>query len=269
MIFLKAIVDMIDSMANWSMLDLHTSDLGSSVMFDTDAHQRLFHILLVDFLSTTDPKAARSRTSFLGALKRIIAHPHFDVKHSIRALADATHACDAWFQHEAEIEVWLPSLDAHALLKLSRVTYLRMSGNIAKHDPLRLGVVAEQLRSALVADGIGADLDDALVALDGFYERFHEDILNYHASTIVELLNSIRWGIYEYLQPELRRSYRSIVSDVPRWEFTYPADVRGKFARIRYWSLMDAMQRQPILPQFRTIEVLRRNKAETRRAYEP
>src|SRR5215218_1142153 len=43
---------------------------------------------------------------------------------------------------------------------------------------------------------------DALLALADFYEKFHTDILNYHASTIAEFLNNIRWGIYEYLQPE-------------------------------------------------------------------
>lgn len=48
--------------------------------------------------------------------------------------------------------------------------------------------------------------DEAALALEDFYRWFHDDILNYHASTIAEFLNNIRWGIYEYLQPEFQRS---------------------------------------------------------------
>ena len=81
-----------------------------------------------------------------------------------------------------------------------------MCGDISKHNVLRSVGVAEELQQTLVASGVSVELEDAMLALGDFYERFHMDILNYHSSTIAEFLNNIRWGIYEYLQPEFRRS---------------------------------------------------------------
>jgi hypothetical protein len=62
------------------------------------------------------------------------------------------------------------------------------------------------LREILSRSNVSVDLDEAMLALEDFYRWFHDDILNYHASAIAEFLNNIRWGIYEYLQPEFHRS---------------------------------------------------------------
>ena len=43
--------------------------------------------------------------------------------------------------------------------------------------------------------------------MENFADWFLDDIFVYHSSPIGEFLNNIRWAIYEYLQPEFRRSW--------------------------------------------------------------
>jgi hypothetical protein len=244
-------------MVNREILALHDTPAGSSILFMTSTHQRLFNIWLVDFLSPTDPDLPVASMSFLDAVERIAQRPAFDIDDSVAALRAATTGCLRWLHSVVPIDVWLPSIDKQVQLDVSRLRYLKMCGNIAKHDPLRLGRVAEQLRKAIIASSINVDRDGALLALDDFFQRFHTDILNYHASTIVALLNNIRWGIHEYLLPEFRRSYTQTDGQSPLYQYTYPDDVIGTFARQRYWALMNDVRAQPILPRFDVVESLK------------
>jgi hypothetical protein len=251
-IFLKAANDIIDGMVNYEMLALHGSTSVSSILFQTSTHQRLFNILLVDFLSLSDKRAPVQRSSFLGALSRITQDPQFDTSGSVAELKAATSACVNWLNHEAPVDVWFPSLDTEVELHLPRITYIKMCGNIAKHDLLRLIGVADDLIDALASAGVATDPEDALLALDDFYERFHTDVLNYHGSTIVQLLNDIRWGIHDYLTPEYHRSHTPLGGEPPAYRYQYPADVQNRFAQQRYWGLMNDIRRGPYLPRFET-----------------
>ncbi len=67
-----------------------------------------------------------------------------------------------------------------------------------------------------------------MLALGDFYERFHTDILNYHSSTIAEFLNNIRWGIYEYLQPEFRRSIVWEESNPRKYRYTVVSRISSR-----------------------------------------
>ena len=205
-ILLKAVQELIDSMVNFEVLDLYGSDPDSNISFRSITHQRFFNIILVDFLSRTDKKALVKQRSYLGALREISRNPNFDVDGSATSLGEATCEFADWLEQQVEVQTWLPSIDTETKLKLSRIAFLKMCGDISKHNFLRAIGVAEELRKALSESNVSIELDDALLAMADFYERFHTDILNYHGSTIAEFLNNIRWGIYEYLQPEFRRS---------------------------------------------------------------
>lgn len=126
-----------------------------------------------------------------------------------------------------------------------------MCGNLSKHNFTRAGRVAEKLKDILVNRGISITIEDALLALPGFYERFHKDILNYHGSTIAEFLNNIRWGIYEYLQPEFKRSIEYYGDDNPqKYHFLYPDGMNSEFAKKCYWDLMNEMRSKPFMRRF-------------------
>ena len=132
-----------------------------------------------------------------------------------------------------------------------------MTGNISKHNYLRSVDVAEGLQKILLKSGITVDINEALLALADFYERF-QDILNYHSSTISEFLNNIRWGIYDYLQPEFNKS---IVweegSKPPKYHYTCPEKIQSEFAKTCYWELMNEVLSPPFMRRFQVAKWLK------------
>ncbi len=256
-VFLKAINEIIDATINHSMLTLQGNDPESSILFESSTHQRFFNIVLVDFLSRTDKKAPVKRNSYLGALRAISACPQFDVDSSAVPLRNATGTFVDWLEQVVSVDVWLPSIDTKTSLRISRLDFIKMCGDISKHNVLRSVGVAEELRQALAVNGVSINLEDAMLTLGDFYERFHTDILNYHGSTIAEFLNNIRWGIYEYLQPEFRRSIVWEGGDPPKYRYTYPIGIGNEFAKQCYWDLMNEIRRPPYVRRFQVTKWLK------------
>ena len=55
-IILKAVKELIDSMVNFELMSLVGDDPDSNILFKSSIHQKLFNIILVDFLSRTDKR---------------------------------------------------------------------------------------------------------------------------------------------------------------------------------------------------------------------
>ena len=256
-VFLSAVVDVIDSVVNHEVVTLRGVDPESTVTFEDSTHQRFFSIVLVDFLSCTDKKAPVTQRSYLGALRAISDCPHFSIDDSDASLRTATKAFVAWLKVTPSIEIWLPSLNMETTLQLSRMDFLKMSGDISKHNTLRAVGVAEKLRRALAGSGIDVPVEQASLALGDFYERYHVDLFAYHASTIAEFLNNIRRGIHDYLQPELRRSRVVDEGDPARYRYTYPEGVVNIVAQRCYWDLMNKVREPPYLRRFQVPECLK------------
>ena len=102
---------------------------------------------------------------------------------------------------------------------------------------------------------------ELLPALEDFYDRFHHDILAYHGTTLIEMLNDVRWGIHEYLKPEFQRSYTPPLdpeADV-RYSFEYPAEVQQSFARTCYCAIMNSVRTKPYVKRFTGTTLLKGN----------
>ncbi len=155
------------------------------------------------------------------------------------------------------MDVWLPSIDTRTSLQISRLNFLKMCGDISKHNVLRSVGVAEELQQTLAAIDVPVGLEDAMLVLGDFYKRFHTDILNYHSSTIAEFLNNIRWGIYEYLQPEFRRSIVWEGGNPPKCRYTFPIGIENNFAKQRYWDLMNEVRQPPYMRRFQVTKWLK------------
>jgi hypothetical protein len=145
-VLLRAVKELIDSMVNFEVLDVLGSDPNCNILFKTMTHQRFFNIVLVDFLSRTDKRASVSQTSYLGALKSICSDPSFDVHNSVMLLAESTRAFADWLEQEVEVATWFPSIDTETTLKITRISFLKMCGDISKHNFLRSVGVAERRR---------------------------------------------------------------------------------------------------------------------------
>lgn len=256
-IILNAVKKLIDSIVNYEMMSLVGNDPESCILFNSSTHQRFFNIVLVDFLSCTDRKAPIKQTSYLGALKYVSEVPSFNVGNSIKLLREATLRFIDWLEQGVEVDVWLPSIDTQTTLNISRISYLKMCGNISKHNFLRSVGVAGELRKTLAENGVSVTMEDSLLTLADFYERFHTDILNYHSSIIAEFLNDIRWGIYEYMQPEFRISIVWEGGNPPKYRFIYPDAVTSRFAKECYWDLMNEVRSAPYMRKFTVTKLLK------------
>jgi hypothetical protein len=258
-VLLKAVKEIIDSIVNPEILEVLGQDPNSVIRFHTSSHQRLFNIVLVDFLSATDvdKQAPVRQKPYMDWLRSIVDRPAFNIGNSIESLDEATAQFKDWLEQEVEVVTWFPSIEVERLLKLSRLDYLKMCGDISKHNFLRAIRVAKKLRGILAKSGVPVQLDDALMALSDFYKRFHRDKLNYDSSTIAEFLNNIRWGIYEYLHPEFKRSIVREGGDPPKYRYTYPDEVATRFAKECYWNLMNEVREPPYIRKFRVTKYLK------------
>ena len=256
-IILKAVKELIDSMVNFEMMLISGDDPDSNISFKSMTHQMFFNIILVDFLSCTDSKGPIKQTSYLGGLRAISDAPCFNESDSIEQLKTATHEFKDWLEQEVEVDIWLPSIDKDTTIKITRFKFLKMTGDISKHNYLRAVGVAEDLKNILSTSGVEVEIEEALLALSEFYERFHTDILAYHSSTIAELLNTIRWGIYHYLQPEFKKSIVWESREPPKYHYTYPKDANSEFSKACYWELMNEVRSKPYMRKFKVTKWLK------------
>lgn len=258
-IFLKAVKELIDEMVNFEIGELIGNDPHSQFQFSSMTHRKFFNIILVDFLSCSDKKVIGEQSSYLSALKSICSSPKFEQNNSINNLEKYINEFSEWLEKEVVVEkIWLPSIELETDLSIQRVEFIKICGNISKHNFSRLSGVVKELKTIFKRNNISLDDDEALVIIEEFYEWFHDDIFSYHSSAIAEFLNNIRWGIYEYLQPEFQQSIGYETGDHPiKYHYTYPDKIKKGSARTCYWELMNDMRSKPYMKKFQVTEYLK------------
>jgi len=256
-IFLKAVTEIIDSMVNFEMFDLLGDDTHTEVRFKSMTHQQYFNTILLDFLSRPDNKVLGEKQSYLEATEAICQSPNFNINNSVKNLAISTQEFIDWTEQEIQVEISAPSIDTETTLSLKRTEFIKICGNSSKHNFSRLSGAGNELAGILRRNGLGITFEEALLVLDDFYQRFHYDFLTYHGSTIAEFLNNIRWGIYEYLQPEFQQSIVYEGAERPQtYHYTYPDKINDAFARNCYWDLMNEVGSEPYIKKFQVTRYL-------------
>lgn len=249
---LKVAIDSINAMVNREVLDLVGSPQKTECYFPTAVHQKLFYVLLADFLSrNTDSTLLPGNLSALEQIGTVANRPLLTT-HAIDLL-DAYDTLQEWLKTKIEIEVWASALNTELTLKLTRQEIIYFAGNMSKHHFGHLTAVAKQLYSFL--DDQERPRHDIIPALESIYVALHDDVLNYHASTITELLNNVRWGIHDYLAPEYARAYHQI--DSTRYEFDIPDGITTDFATSCYWDLMNSVRATPYIDRFTASDILK------------
>ena len=257
-IVLKAINELIDSIVNFEVLTLGETD-PTEIRFKTATHSEFFNIILVDLLSKMDRKSFVESKPYLTALKEITETPHFNIGNSVVPLRESTRQFVSWLDTEIRIDkVWLPSIEVETNLKLTRLQLVKIGGNICRHNFLRAGGIAEEVRKVLERSSVRIKPDQALLVLSDLYDWLHTDVFHYHSSTIAEFLNNIRWDIYHYLKPEHSRSIVWEGGDPPRYRYTYPNGVNTNFAKTCYWDLMNEVRSPPYMRRFQVPEWLKK-----------
>ncbi|QDC02796.1 hypothetical protein [Mesorhizobium sp. 8] len=266
-IILNSAWEMIDGMVNWAMFMKTDRPDPSNLMFQTSGCARLFVILLGDFLSEIRafkgepiplglkraPSNARpSDLTFLFHLRQVCTDPKLGADGD--GLSAAVEAFATWLEGEfIATGVNLHAIDVVADVRITRYRYLKMCGDMAKHNLARLATNVGHLRRLLEQAGHPVSEQQAYLAVETFFEWFHEDIFVYHSSQIGEFLNNIRWAIYDYLQPEFRRSYHvpaTSTAEFPRYSYHVPSAITEPVAVAMYWDAMNRSRSQPYVQRF-------------------
>jgi hypothetical protein len=197
-IILNSAWRMIDGMVNWAMFVKNDRTEPTNLMFKTGQHQRLFIILLGDFLSeirafknepmplglNTAPSNARpSDLTFLFHLRQVCAAPKLGG--DATGLSAATEAFTDWLEGDfIASSVNLHAIDIVADLRVARYRYIKMCGDIAKHNLARLATNVGHLRKLLEASGHAVSEQEAYLAIESFFEWFHDDKIHYLADVL-------------------------------------------------------------------------------------
>ena len=250
-IILRNAFDHIGDLVNHSLIELHGKKEHQYVIFHDMNQRRLFFILLVDFLSKTDSRGPIEQVSFLQGLRKVAERPQFSYQNSESDLKLALDIFIQWLNEKTKIDIWLPSISKDVKLNITRIDYLKMCGDVCKHNYLRSIGVADTLRTVISESGISITQEQAMLTLPDFYEKFSEDILIYLASHFCEMLNNICWGIYRYMIPEFQRSYHRSNGNLAGYSFRVPEDIKSDYARDCYWELMNGIIRKPYFDKFK------------------
>jgi len=257
-IYLKAIIDSLDSLLSPELLELRGSDPDSEVYFHQKTHQKYFYILLIDFISKKgDDTLIGEKLTCLDLISKIQKNPQFNINNSVLELKNAINIFTSWLDKEIIVNTFLPTIDKECDLKLKRKDFIYICANISKHNFTSLTIVSKKLIEILKKSKIDISFRDSLLVLEDFYERFHDDILICHGSNITEMLNNIRWGVQRYLMPEFNRAYKKDSSDRLCYSYEYPEKIKDSFARSCYWGLMNSIRREPNFKKFKSTKWLK------------
>lgn len=265
-VILDSAWEMIGRMVSWAMFVKNNRKGPTNLLFESREHSLLFVILFADFLSEIRafrgpppfgmirvPSNARpSDLTFIFHLRQVYADPRLGT--NATGLSTATEALAQWLEGSfVAHNVNLHSIDVVADLHVARYRYLKMCGDIAKHNLARLETNVRHLRTLLQAAGHKVSEQEAYLAVENFFEWFHDHIFIYHSSLISEMLNEIRWEIFHYLEPEYQRSWhltREATPTFPLYGYHLPDQIAEPIARAMYWNLMNRVRAKPCMHRF-------------------
>jgi hypothetical protein len=215
----------------------------------TEVHQRMFNILLVEFFSSSYKLVLgldkiveeKKRYGYLGYLETVYLDPKINVRKQTE-LKESVKNFISWLDKEFIVEkVWFSSIEVELDLKISRIDFIKICGDISKHGFIRLDKRIQDIKRILNNNSLSVSDEQAYLVLPEFYEWFHKDIFNYHVNTIAEFLNNINWSIHEYL-------------DVLRKE-SAPDKSLTLVAKSMYFDLKSFV---PYLPRFKVADTLKK-----------
>lgn len=261
-LILRAAMTSIGSIVNYNILTLSHNDPESEIRFKSDIHQKYFNIILMDLLQSS---MFMTNTKVRDGLQAVLKNPllNNEKTHLLKAVNSFCEWLDEFvvFEHKEETRnLWFPSIDKEIALQITRSEFIKICGNISKHNPLGLDRQAKVIQGIFKRNHITIDLSQSLLIMEEFYEQFHDDLFVYHSSTIVEFLNNISWAIFEYLQPLYRKSTKLVWSDTQKAnhvEYAIPDDVHDPFVRESFWNILNDLNSKPYLPRFTVTKFLK------------
>lgn len=274
-IVLNAVMGMVDDMVNHAIFCLPGEKReNTNLLPRTSDTLRQFAILLRDFLSPVTgrgqgpmpfglpkppPGSKATDNTTLFYIARICEKPL--IGKDLDFLAMLVDDFSEWLETSAFVpKVWLSNIGVEVDLTIKRIDFIRMGGDIGKHNFLRLGGQAVRLQKILSANGIAIDESQAYAALPDCWDWFHTHLFAYHASTLAEFLNNIRYAIRIYATPVAEARYRvtgKIDDYLDMYTYDRPAEIANEFAWAQYYGLLNSTRQRPNFPPFSVTQSLK------------
>lgn len=247
-------LEAVGDIANHALLDIRDVSAfpgETEVWFKTHIHQQLFLIRLLDFVKESgDKQLTGVAGSCLQVLKEAAATKSFDVNDSVKDLRESVESLENWLNYRKAITLWLPTLDIDATIEVSRLEFLKITGNHFKHNLSRLTGVSRDVATILKNHGYDVPAECVPLALDDFREHLAENYFAYYGTWLAELMNNIRWGIQWYLQPTFANSYEASAEEGRLYNYKYPSNIQASVAQQWFWRLMNNIRDRPYLKKF-------------------
>lgn len=250
-VVLASVVGIIDDMVNHAIFSFPGRDTTLQPFPESSTTRAYFALRLSDFLSQTDRNIGMAEVPYLRHLTQIVESPSLGDSTGLRA---SVEQFIVWLNEKKTFaKVWLPTLNIETSLTPSRLSWLKVAGNLQKHDALRSGGTADDIVKWLQEQGHAVDRTDVLGALDDFREWLTEDALSAYIPKLGFLLNELRWETFEYLRPYYRRHHVTEWDNAlqfHRYRFTPDPKITTPFACGQRHALLNWVRKQPIVPRF-------------------
>ena len=250
-VVLASVMDIIDDMVNHTIFSFPGRGTILQPFPETSTTKKYFALRLSDFLSQTDRNIGIAEVPYLRHLTQIVESP---------SLGDATglgasvkQFVDWLNEKKTFAKVRLPTLNIETSPTPSRLSWLKVTGNLQKHDALRSSGTAADIVKWLHEQGHVVDHMEVLGALGDFREWLTEDALSAYSPKLGFLLNELRWETFEYLRPYYEKHHvTEWDSDLQflRYRFTSDPRITTPFACGQRHSLLNWVRTKPIVPRF-------------------
>lgn len=222
----------------------------STVNFQDHIHSSLFIIRFLDFAKETgDSKLTGVSGSCIKVLSEACQSKCFNIDESITLLDESLRKLQNWLDYRAPLKLWLPTLNIDATIDVSRMEYLKISGNQSKHNISRLTGVSRDIHSILAKHDYDVPIELIPLALEDFQEHLDENYFIYYGTWMAELLNDVRWGIQRYMEPTYISSFKK-TDDVFSYKYEYPEGFESDVTKQWFWRLMNHIRSDPYVKRF-------------------
>jgi hypothetical protein len=250
-VVLSSVMGIIDDMVNHIIFSFPGRDTTLQPFPETSTTRAYFALRLSDFLSQTDRNIGIAEIPYLRHLSQIVESP--SLGDSIGLRASVQQFADWLNEKKTFAKVWLPALDIETSLTPSRLSWLKVTGNLQKHDALRSSGTAEDIAKWLLEQGHDVDRMEILGALDEFRSWLTEDALSAYIPKLGFLLNELRWETFEYLTPYYQKHHVTWWDDDHQflnYKFTADPRITAPFARGQRHALLNWVRSKPIVCRF-------------------
>lgn len=248
-------LEAVNEIVNHALLDVRKSSRspGEALVYFKDiVHRSLFIIRFLDFAKEAgDSRLTGVSGSCVDILDTVCANKSLGIDGSVCKLEDAVKELKNWLNRKAPMRLWLPTLDVNAEIEVSRIEFLKISGNSSKHNISRLTGVSKGIHRILSEHGYDVPIELIPLALEDFQEHLEQNYFIYYATWMAELLNEVRWGIQRYLEPLFATSHKP-ENDGFSYRFDYPDGITQEIAKQWFWRLMNHVRSGPYVDLFRT-----------------